>query len=175
MDQIIQPNKETNKKNILIYSAIAVLIGLFLGYCWGTSKAGEPREVMLQEIFSDALFGNNLPGEILGIAPDKKSLTIGVSGIRGVNLPNGYQKKQVLVDENTKVILKIRKDATILEKEKTELKGSEGMSMLLPYVKQEVKIADLVVGDAVNFDFLQDQDANILSLQFIATQINVNR
>jgi len=171
MDQIIQ----SNKKNILIYVTLAVLVGLFLGYYWEVNKIEESHDIMLQEIFSNALFNNNLSGEILKVASGEKSLTIKVSGIRGINLPSNYQKKEILVDENTKIILKIKKDAIILEKEKTELKGNEGMSMPSSYIKQEIKISDLIVGDTINFDFLQDQNTDILSLKFIATQINVSR
>jgi len=49
------------------------------------------------------------------------------------------------------------------------------MTPLLPYIEKEIKIDDLLVGDAIGFNFLQDENISILSAQFIAVQINVNR
>jgi len=171
MDQIIQ----SNKKNILIYVILAVLIGLSLGYYCGVNKAEEPREAMLQEIFGNALFANNLSGEILEIASDKKSLTIEVSGIYGVNLPKDYQKKQILINEDTKIVLRAKKDTVIFEKETSELQEKGEMAMPLPYIEKEIKAGALIIGDTLSFNFLQNKDTNILSTQFVAIQINVSR
>jgi len=49
------------------------------------------------------------------------------------------------------------------------------MTPPLPYVEKEIKIDDLMVGDAISFNFLQDENISILSAQFAAVQINVHR
>ena len=175
MDQLIQ----SNKKIVLIYAAIAVLIGLAGGYYLGASleksRVEKSRETMLREVFGNVLFANNLSGKILEIASDKKSLTVEVPGVYGVNLPKNYQEKRVLIDENTKIVLRTNKDAAVFEKEMNELKKKGEMTPLLPYIEKEIKIDDLLVGDAIGFNFLQDENISILSAQFIAVQINVNR
>jgi len=171
MSQIIK----SNKQNILIYIALAVVVSLFFGYYLGVNRTKESREVMFQEVFGDTLFSNNLSGQVLEIVSDKKSLVVEVSGIHGVNLPKEYQKKQILVDSNTKIVLRTKKDVSTLEKEILELKGKEGMIMPVSYVEKEIEINDLVVGDDVNFNFVQDKDNNILNTQFVAIQINVIR
>ena len=159
MDQTIQ----SNKKGALIYAAIAVLaavlIGLLGGYYLGASleksRVEKSRETMLREVFGNVLFANNLSGKILEIASDKKSLTVEVSRVYGVNLPKDYQKKRILIDENTKIVLRTNKDAAVFEK--------------------EITAGDLRVGDIISFNFLQEENVNILSAQFAAAQINVNR
>jgi len=175
MDQLIQ----SNKKIVLIYAAIAVLIGLAGGYYLGASleksRVEKSREAMLREIFGNVLFANNLSGKILEIASDKKSLTVEVPGVYGVNLPKNYQEKRVLIDENTKIVLRTNKDAAVFEKEMNELKKKGEMTPPLPYIEKEIKIDDLLVGDAISFNFLQDENISILSAQFAAVQINVNR
>jgi len=179
MDQLIQPNK----KNVLIYAAIAVLVavliglagGYYLGASLGKPEVEKSREAMLREIFGNVLFANNLSGKILEIASDKKSLTVEVSGVYCVNLPKDYQKKRVLIDENTKIVLRTNKDAAVFEEEMNELKKKEEMTPPLPYVEEEITAGDLRVGDIISFNFLQDENINILSAQFIAVQININR
>ena len=175
MDQSIQSNKI---KNIFIYIAVAAVIsagGYYLGVNLEKSRVEKSRETMLREVFGNVLFANNLSGKILKIASDKKSLTVEVPGIYGVNLPKNYQEKRVLIDENTKIVLRTNKDAAVFEKEMNELKKKGEMTPLLPYIEKEIKIDDLLVGDAIGFNFLQDENISILSAQFIAVQINVNR
>ena len=179
MDQLIQPNK----KNVLIYAAIAVLVAVLIGLAGGyylgasleKSRVEKSREAMLREIFGNVLFANNLSGKILEIASDKKSLTVEVPGVYGVNLPKNYQEKRVLIDENTKIVLRTNKDAAVFEKEMNELKKKGEMTPPLPYIEKEIKIDDLLVGDAISFNFLQDENISILSAQFAAVQINVDR
>ena len=179
MDQLIQ----SNKKIVLIYAAIAVLVAVLIGLAGGyylgasleKSRVEKSREAMLREIFGNVLFANNLSGKILEIASDKKSLTVEVSRVYCVNLPKDYQKKRILIDENTKIVLRTNKDAAVFEKEMNELKKKGEMTPLLPYIEKEIKIDDLLVGDAIGFNFLQDENISILSAQFIAVQINVNR
>ena len=178
MDQTIQ----SNKKNVLIYAVVAVLIGLLAGYyfgvSWEKSKVEKSREATLEtalkEIFGGILV-NNLSGKISDISPEKKFLTVEVPGVYDVNLPKNYQEKRVLIDENTKIVLRTNKDAAVFEEEMNELKKKEEMTPPLPYVEKEIKIDDLLVGDAISFNFLQDENINILSAQFAAAQINVNR
>ena len=175
MDQIIQ----SNNKNVLIYAVIAAIVALGIGYYLGASlgknKPGESPEAMLKEVFGSALFVNNLSGKILEISPDKKSLTVEVPGIYGVNLPKNYQEKRILIDENTKIVLRTNKDAAVFKKEMNELKKKGETAPPLPFVEKEIKVDDLTIGDAIGFNFHQDENINILSAQFIAVQINVNR
>jgi len=175
MDQSIQSNKI---KNIFIYIAVAAVIsagGYYLGVNLEKSRVEKSRETMLREVFGNVLFANNLSGKILKIASDKKSLTVEVPGIYGVNLPKNYQEKRVLIDENTKIVLKTNKDAAVFEEEMNELKKKGEMTPPLPYVEEEITAGDLRIGDIISFNFLQDENINILSAQFAAVQINVNR
>ncbi|MDP3052355.1 MAG: hypothetical protein Q8N22_00110 [bacterium] len=179
-----QPIQSTNKKNVLIYAAAAVLvavsIGLFIGYYLGAAleknKAGEfQEEAMLKEVFSSALFVNNLSGKILEISSDKKFLIVEVPGVYGVNLPKNYQEKRILIDENTKIVLRETKDLAVFEKEMNELKKKGEITPPFPYVEKEIKVDDLTIGDAISFNFPLDENISILSAQFTAVQINVNR
>jgi len=171
---------QTNKVIIPIVIAIVIAIialgvGYYLGASLEKSRVEKSREATLREIFGNVLFANNLSGKILEIASDKKSLTVEVPGVYGVNLPKDYQKKRILIDENTKIVLRTNKDAAVFEKEMNELKKKGEITPPLPYVEKEIKIDDLMVGDAIGFNFLQDENISILSAQFAAVQINVNR
>lgn len=152
-------------KNILIYLVIAAIIlgvGYYLGAGVEKNKAKQASESMLKEIFSSISFVSNLSGKISDISSDKESLIIEVPTILGVNLPKDYQKKKIVINENTKIILRETKDIAAFEKE---------MAPALPYVEKEISVNDLKVGDSVNFGLQFQEGQTILTSQFTVLQI----
>ena len=173
---------QTNKnKNILIFVVIAVLafgVGYYSGASLEKFKSKDSQETALKEIFGGILSGNNLSGTIAEISGDKKSLTVSVERILGVNLPKDYQKKRVLVNGNTKITLRENKSQEEWNKEFQEFQkktATPGATPPYPYTEKEITINDLKAGDSVNFTFSPDQNKTALDSQFSATQITVGR
>lgn len=152
----------SNKKNLVPITAILALIaGYFIGFSIEKNNVKNIEARLTGEIFSNVFPVNNITGKIIAINSDKNILFVKVDNIYGVNIPKNYQEKQILIDSQTKIILRQNKDVVAINKE---------------LIEKKISTDELKVGDVINFSPLrQQQNENILSPLFVAVQINVSR
>jgi hypothetical protein len=163
---------------------LIVVVSLGIGYYAGQEFGRQKREQMLTEIFDNAVFANNLYGIITAIAPDKKSLSVEVGGVSGINFPNDYRSKTVLVAKDTKIVLREHKNQEVLDEEiakyQSDAEGAKNPATFtppLPYMEKDISVDDLKVGDRIDFNFSLDTDggAALLNNQFVAIEVAITR
>lgn len=135
------------------------------------------QEQAAEENLTDTMVINNIFGNITAISPDKKFLTVEATIAMGIDIPEEHKIKTVLIDDKTKFVLKQYKSQGQFDKElagaKTQAKGSL-FTPPDPFVEQKITVADLKVGDRINFVFTpKERESSINNNQFLATQINV--
>ena len=189
MDQQIYPptTASANKKSpvaliikiiILALIIIAVfLAGEYIGKKNEQQISQASRDALVKGIFSRVIV-NSLAGEITGIAPDKKSITVSVKTAMGsVNIPEEYQTKNVLITPQTRIILTTQKSADQYSKEMAQFRTGKNFIMAsppLPFEQKTVTVDDLKQGNQISFSFMPDNSTNgILNNEISATEIDL--
>ncbi len=147
------------KKTAIFAVLLVFLTGCLIGNFIAKIQSQNLEDKLAAEIFSNVFPLNSVVGEITAINSSKNILNAEVDSIYGVNIPKNYREKQLLIDSQTKIILR-------------ENKGGATVAL----AAKEISVDELKVGDIISFTISQQQgNKNILNLSFIADQINVNR
>lgn len=152
------------KKTVIFAVCLVFLAGYFIGTTIAKIQIQNLEDKLAAEIFSNVFPLNSITGEITAINSNKNILTAEIDSIYGVNIPQNYKEKQLLVDSRTKIILRESKE------------GSAQGPSATAFTAKEISVDELKVGDIISFTIAQQQEnKNILSPSFITGQINISR
>ncbi|MDI6717964.1 MAG: hypothetical protein QMD86_02920 [Patescibacteria group bacterium] len=184
MEQITSTNKSFLNSGIYILAAVLILCAAVGGFYFGKKSSvteQKTQDQIVREIFSGMPFTNNLFGIIKEINISGKYITLEAKGLAGLNLPQEYRNKKIIVNQDTKIRFLENKDPEVFKKEmekqaksKTD-NSKENLNPASPFIEKEISLNDLKVGDQISVITDNKQGASILDNEFTAVQIIFNK
>lgn len=158
---------------------VVVVVG---GYLWWQKKEGLkqwmlPRSASPEAFQELSRFGNIFAGKILTVAPDKKSFQMEVTSFSGAPLPPKLRRKDVLMNENTKFVLRLKKNQSLYREEWAAYNKKKDNSRPAPlsYKEEKATVLDLRQDDEAEMGIVPTQGLTIHDIKFTAASVIVFR